>query len=366
MKFAFSIYCFALLLWCHSALAQPTIPADRAAQVISPTVVTVAGTAKQAGSADGFGPAARFSRPMGIALAPDGTLYVADTNNHTIRRITPAGMVTTFAGTAGAQGSADGVGAAARFNSPVGLALDAQGVLYVTDAENQTIRKITPAGVVTTLAGRVGTKGNADGPGEQARFHYPHGIAVTASGIIYVTDTDNHTIRRITAIGEVTTVAGTAGKKGAADGVGAAARFFRPSGLAVNAAGTLFVVDNGNHTIRTISVSGDVRTLAGVAGKAGCTDGSGTAARFDWPNGIALDAAGTLYVADNVNSTVRRLTLTGETTTLAGSPRSWGSQDGSGPEARFEFPFGVALTADGTTLYVTDTKNQLIRRISLN
>lgn len=365
MKIACLVCWTVLLLWGHFALAQSTAPVSQAAQIIQPTVTTVAGLAKQAGSVDGTGPAARFNRPMGIALAPDGTLYVADANNHTIRRITPTGIVTTFVGKAGAKGSLDGTGAAARFNSPVGLALDAQGALYVADAANQLIRKVTPAGVVTTLAGEAGTKGNADGLGEQARFNYPHSLAVGASGVIYVTDTDNHTIRRITAAGEVTTIAGAAAKKGSADGAGTGARFFHPSGIAVNAPGTLFVVDNGNHTIRTISPSGDVRTLAGVAGKAGRTDGPGAAARFDWPNGIAVDAQGTLYVADNVNSTVRRITPTGETTTLAGSPRSWGSQDGSAAEAQLQFPFGVAVTADGTALYLTEATNYLIRYIRL-
>lgn len=363
MKFIASSYVAALLLLSAPTYAQPTVAESSASRAVPATVTTVAGTARQAGSTDGAGAAARFNRPMGIALAPDGTVYVADTNNHTIRRITPAGVVTTFAGEAGVKGSLDGTGAAARFYAPVGLALDAQGMLYVTDGRNQTIRKVTPAGVVTTLAGKVGSKGSADGQGAGAQFNFPHGIAVDAGGTVYVTDTENHTVRSVTAAGEVKTLAGMVGKKGAVDGAGVAARFFQPSGIAVDGGGTLYVVDNGNNIIRTIQPTGEVRTLAGLAGKRGGTDGLGPVARFDWPNGIAVDAQGILYVADNVNSTVRRITPTGEVTTLAGHPHSWGSQDGPASDARFEFPFGVAVSADGAVLYVTDTQNQLIRRI---
>ncbi|MCB2377725.1 hypothetical protein LGH70_09045 [Hymenobacter sp. BT635] len=310
---------------------------------------------------DGQTSSARFNRPMGIAVAPDGTVYVADCNNHTIRQISPEGVVTTLAGMAGQPGRQDGLRELARFHHPVGLALDAAGNLYVADTQNHTIRKVTPAGLVITMAGRPGEKGTTDGEASKARFNFPQGITAAPDGTVYIADTESHTIRQLTTTGVIRTVAGMPGRKGAADGTGANARFFHPSGLATNASGTLYIVDNGNHTIRKIESDGMVRTIAGAAGKSGSADGQGTAARFDWPNGIAVNARGWLYVADNVNSTIRLLLPNGQVTTLTGRAKSWGSQDGAGSEARFEFPFGVALHPHAQTLYVTDTKNQLLR-----
>ncbi|WP_217701034.1 NHL repeat-containing protein [Hymenobacter sp. CRA2] len=300
---------------------------------------------------------------MGIALAADGTLYVADTDNHTIRRVTPAGVVTTLAGAAGAKGSNDGQGGAARFNHPVGIAVAADGMLYITDADNHTIRKVTPAGEVTTLAGQVGRKGGADGAGRTAAFYTPHGIAVGSDGTVYVSDTENHTLRRISAAGEVGTLAGAAGQKGSTDGSGSAARFFHPAGLALDATGTLYVADNGNHTVRKVLPAGTVTTLAGQPGRSGSADGPASAARFDWPNGVSVDAQGVVYVTDCANATVRRISPAGEVSTLAGRVHGWGYQDGAGPDARFEVPLGIAVEASGATVFVTDAKNQLIRCI---
>ncbi|QNH60910.1 NHL repeat-containing protein [Hymenobacter sediminicola] len=352
-------FMLSLPLSVHAQDLPNTAPSDSA----HTKVFTLAGAPKQAGSMDGNGPAARFKRPMGIAVGPDGMIYVADTENHTIRRITPAGAVTTLAGAAGSKGSLDGSGEAARFYHPVGIALDSQGNLYVTDSENHTIRKISPAGVVTTLAGAAGRKGSSDGVGTKASFNYPHGITVSADGTIYVTDTENHSVRQISNTSTVTTLAGVSGKKGTADGKGATALFYHPSGIAVTADGILYVADNGNHTIRKISRNGAVTTLAGTARKNGHADGIGPSARFDWPNGVAVDSQGLVYVADNVNSIIRIITPTGIVTTLVGKALSWGSQDGNTESARFEFPFGVAVNPSGNTIYVTDTKNQTIRRI---
>ena len=177
------------------------------------------------GSADGTGSAARFNDPDGVAVDGAGNVYVADTFNDTIRKITPAGVVTTLAGSPGQVGSADGTGSAARFNDPEGVAVDAAGNVYVADTRNDTIRKITPAGVVTTLAGSPGQAGSADGTGSAARFDFPNGVAVDGAGNVYVADAGNDTIRKITPAGVVTTLAGTAGQSGSADGTGSAARF---------------------------------------------------------------------------------------------------------------------------------------------
>ena len=327
-------------------------------------VSTLAGQSGPYGSADGSGAAARFDHPDGIARDAAGNLYVVDAFNSTIRKITPAGEVTTLAGQAGSSGSADGSGSAARFIYPSGIACDAAGNLYVTDFGN-TIRKITLAGAVTTLAGKAGPRDSADGSGAAARFSNPTGIAGDAAGNLYVADTFNSTIRKITPAGKVTTLAGKAGSLGSADGSGTAARFYYPTGIAGDAAGNLCVADTLNSTIRKITPAGEVTTLAGNAGSPGSADGSGAAARFNWPLGIAGDAAGNLYVADTFNSTIRKITPAGKVTTLAGQAGSVGSADGSGAAARFSHPEGVACDAAGN-LYVADTGNNIIRKITVS
>ena len=324
---------------------------------------TLAGTAGVTGSADGVGEAARFDAPAGVTVDQDGNVYVADQNNHVIRTITPAGATATLAGTAGLAGAADGTGAAARFNSPAGVAVDGDGNLYVADMNNSVLRKITRAGVVTTLAGAPGLTGGTDGAGAQARFDRPSGVAVDRAGITYVADTENFTIRKITAAGDTVTLAGTAELPGAADGVGPAARFSDPGGVAVDGAGNVYVADTENDTIRKITPDGLVTTIAGVAGRAGRTDGLGSAARFDAPAGIAADRAGNLYVTDQNNHSIRKIAPDGGVTTLAGTAGMMGSADGTGAAARFYFPGSVAI--DGAdNLYVADENNYTIRKVT--
>lgn len=356
MRYHSLCYLAALLaLFQTPALAQRVVftPLKPTPYESAATVTTLAGASNSKGSADGPGPEARFAYPMGLAVAADGSLFVVDEENMTVRKVTPAGVVTTVAGAAGSKGSADGPGPAARFYHPVGVAIDAGGTLYATDADNCTIRKIAPTGAVTTLAGAAGAKGNADGMGGAARFNLPHGVAVDAAGTVYVADTENHTIRKITPAGDVTTLAGAAQHKGSEDGRGAAARFYHPAGLAVDASGNVYVADNGNHTIRKIAPDGTVTTLAGQARRHGGTDGPGPAARFLFPTGVAVDASGNVYVADHLNTTIRKISATGTVTTLAGQTLRSGYVDGPGPEARFVGPFGIALGANGA-LYVTD------------
>ena len=269
-------------------------------------VTTLAGQAGANGSADGTGNAARFNNPADLTADSSGNIYVADANNNTIRKITPAGVVATVAGQAGVSGSAGGTGSAARFNSPSDAAVDSAGNLYVSDSLNHTIRKITPAGVVSTIAGLAGARGSADGSGGSARFFAPEGSAIDSSGNLYVADTDNHTIRRITATGVVSTLAGLAGASGSSDGVDSSARFFYPADVTVDGAGNLYVIDTDNHTLRKITTSGVVSTVAGQAGASGSADGAGNSARFFYPTGIAADVSGNLYVADTNNQTIRK------------------------------------------------------------
>ena len=329
----------------------------------SGTVTTLAGTAGASGSADGTGALARFRFPFGIAVDLDGNLYVSDRGNNIIRKITANGAVTTLAGTAGQVGSANGTGAAARFDAPTGIAIDVIGNVYVADQNNHTIRKITADGAVTTLAGTAGLAGSADGTGAAARFTAPTGATVDPAGNVYVADQGNHTIRKITSTGVVTTLAGTAAMPGITDGLAAAARFNSPAGLAVDPTGSVYVADQNNHTVRKITSTGSVTTLAGRAGITGDTDGAGAAARFDQPADIASDGAGNIYVADSENATIRKIAPAGDVSTLAGTAELTGSDDGTGAAARFNDPDGVAVDASGT-VYVADTENSTIRKIT--
>jgi hypothetical protein len=264
--------------------------------VATGAVTTLAGTAGMFGSTDGTGAAARFFDPSGVAVDGAGNLFVADRLNHTIRKVVVAtGAVTTLAGTTGMSGSTDAIGTAARFNRPYGVALDSSGNLFVADSSNHTIRKVVVAtGAVTTLAGTTGMSGSTDATGTAARFNRPYGLALDGTGNLFVADFSNHTIRKVVvATGAVTTLAGTASMSGSTDGMGAAVRFKGPSAVALDGAGNLFVTDSNNHTIRKVAVAtGAVTTLAGTAGMSGSTDGTGAVVRFNVPTAAAVDSAG--------------------------------------------------------------------------
>jgi hypothetical protein len=328
------------------------------------TFTTVAGLA-DIGSVDAFHNNAQFNRPASVAVDSAGNTYVADTNNSMIRKITPAGVVTALAGSPGNIGSTDGTGSAARFFDPAGLALDSSGNIYVADTGNSTIRKVTAAGVVTTLAGSPDALGHTDGTGQAARFDTPIGITVDDSGNVYVADTGNNTIRKITPAGVVTTLAGLSmtPSKGTADGTGTDARFYSPRRTAMDGSGNVYVADTYNHVIRKITAAGMVTTLAGSPGYEGNTDGTGSAARFDFPSGLAADTAGNLYVADTYNCTIRKITAAGVVTTLAGSPGYEGNTDGTGSAARFNLPADVAVDSSNN-VYVADTNSHTIRKVT--
>jgi hypothetical protein len=328
------------------------------------SVTTLAGGAG-AGSLDGSGSAAQFSFPEGIAVDASGTVYVSDTNNHTLRKISPAGAVTTFAGVAGQPGVVDGTGGSALFNYPFGLAVDVVGNLYVADHGNSTIRKVTSGGTVTTLAGSAGLNGTTDGQGTAARFDHPSAVALDGAGNVYVIDTSNQTVRKISLNGSVSTLAGSPGAVGRTDGAGTAAKFFYPGGIAVTGAGTVYVADTGNHTLRVVTSAGVVTTLAGATGLPGIADGVGGEALFSYPYGITMDASGNLYIADHDNNTIRRMNTAGGVTTLAGAAKISGSADGVGGAARFNGPAGVAVDGSGN-IYVADAGNTSIRKVTAN
>jgi sugar lactone lactonase YvrE len=365
---------------------------------------TLAGKAS-IGSVDGLGDAARFALPDDVAVDRTGNLYVADTDNHTVRKITPDGTVTTLAGLAGVSGTTDGLGSAARFYWPAGIAVDSYGNVYVADTYNQTIRKITPGGLVTTLAGIAGSNGNIDGIGTAAAFNYPSGVAVDGAGNLYVSEIYNFDVCKITPAGAVTTLAGMAGAGGNSDGMGSAARFSNPNGVAVDAWGNIYVADTDNNRVCEITPGGTVSTLRtadgavayfhrpqklglDAAGNVYVSDSSshrllkltaaGDLATFatlptDLPLdpasgpyavGVAVDALGNVYIADTGNSAIRRVTPGGVVTTVAGFGPGFGSADGAGSGARFYFPAGIATDASAN-LYVADSANHTIRKITL-
>ncbi len=324
------------------------------------TYVTLAGSVTNPGVADGIGSSARFGEPCSPVVDTEGNIFIADSTFSTIRKITPQGSVSTFAGQAGVQGSTDGVGTNASFNIPFGLAIDLSNNLYVADTGNETIRKIAPDGSVSTLAGLAGNFGSADGTGGEALFGSPRGIAVGTNGNLYVADTSNETIRKVTPSGMVTTLAGLVDSSGTADGTGNEARFNFPSALAVDTNGNIYVADDQNSAIRKVTPSGVVTTFAGFTGSGGAEDGTGSAARFNNPSGIAIDVAGNIYVADNGNNVIREVTQAGAVTTLAGLSGNPGSADGIGSIVRFHFPNGVAVDASGD-LFITDSQNNTIR-----
>jgi len=336
-------------------------------------VTTLAGLGGSAGSANGTGSAARFHTPYGITVDTQGNIYVTEIGNATIRNVTSAGVVNTWAGLAGSRGTNDGTASAARFQMPCGVTVDSARNLYVADYFNNTIRKVTPLQVVTTLAGGPGyNPGSLDGTGNAAQFYYPDGVAADTNGNVYVADFNNNTIREITPVGPnwvVATLAGLAGSVGSADGTNSAARFYNPADVALDGAGNLYVADINNCTIREVAPVGTnwvVTTLAGLAGSAGSADGMGSGARFRYPEGVAVDGAGNVYVADSYNHTIREITPVGTNrvvTTLAGLALNYGSADGTNSAARFYYPEGVAVDGTGN-VYVADQGNNTIREIT--
>lgn len=307
------------------------------------------------GYLDGSALYAKFSNPAGIVMDSSGNMYIGDSNNNRIRKITPAGVVSTFAGST--FGFLDGIGTAAQFNFPTGLAIDSSGNIYVVDKNNHKIRKITSAGVVTTVAGS--SVGFTNGLGTSAQFNSPSGIAVDANGNLYVTDTYNHKIRKIDTSGNVTTFAGST--QGAADGTGTSAQFYFPQGIAIDNSGNLYVTDY-THRVRKIYPTGVVVTIAGSSFTSqGYVDGPAATAKFDDPRAMAIDSSGNIYVADSANHKIRKIATDGTVSTLAGSTQ--GYQNGAANTAKFNFPSSIFLASN--SLYIGESGgNYTIRKIT--
>lgn len=309
------------------------------------------------GSANGTGTVASFNHPTRSVFDASGNLFVVDRDNNLIREITPAGVVTTYAGS-GAQGATNGAAGTASFNQANGIAIDASGNLYITDAANNLIRMIAPGGTVSTFAGD-GSPALVNGTGTAASFYFPYGDCTDAAGNIYVADTFNNVIRKITPARVVTTYAGS-GIAGFNNGSKLTATFNNPNSIYMDNSGNMYVSDPNNHAIRKIDASGNVSTLAG--GTLGSADGTGTAASFGATGGVTMDAIGDLYVADLGNNLIRKITAAGVVTTLAGTGVA-GAVNGIRTAASFNRPNDVVALAGN--LYVTDYGNNMIRKIIL-
>ncbi|HXE42859.1 MAG TPA: NHL repeat-containing protein [Candidatus Baltobacteraceae bacterium] len=340
-----------IILFAMFALVAPLQAQD--------SVAALAGQPLVAGAANGAGTNALFSDPAAIVADTNGNFFVADSQNHAIRKITTNGVVTTFAGQLGISGSGNGTGTGAQFNSPSGLAFDNSGNLFVSDTGNHLIRKISSAGVVTTVAGIDGQSGFADGATGSALFDSPLGIAVATNGMIFVADSGNHVIRQISG-GTVSTFAGNPGNWGSVNGSGTNAQFNSPCGLAFDSRGNLFVADANNETIRKITTNGIVTTFAGAAGVDGTADGNLILARFRGPAELKFDRKGNLFVADSFNQTIRKISTNGIVSTVSGAAGIFGSMNGVNGQGRFYNPYGLAFGTDGSLL-VADTYNELIR-----
>ncbi len=326
-----------------------------------------AGLPGTSGAADGTGTVARFNAPNNLACDVTGNIYLADGANNTIRKVLPDRTVSTLAGLAGATGTTDGTNSTARFNNPCGATVDATGTVYVVDFNSHTVRRVTPDGVVQTLAGSPGVTGATDGTNGSARFNYPWAITLDNAGSLYVADNRNHTIRKISPDGTnwvVTTLAGLAGNPGSTDGTGTVARFRFPTGVTVDGSGNVYVADVQNQTIRKITPIGAVTTIVGSAGLAGSADGTNSTARFNTPEGLCVDGSGNLFLADYGNNLIRKITPVGSNwvvSTIGGTAGTSGSSDGVGSAARFNGPVCVSVDTSGT-LYISDNGNHRVSK----
>lgn len=332
-------------------------PTNIGGNIIAQTLVSTFAGSGSTGSVNANGIAASFNLPTVVTLDGFGNVFVVDRSNHKIRKITPSGDVTTFAGS-GVSGSADGVGTAASFRYPDGAVFDSQNNLFISDQSNHKIRKITPDGTVSTFAG-TGSIGSADGIGTAASFYYPAGMAVDANDNLLVADYENNKIRKITPDGTVTTFAGT-GVAGAAEGTTLTAQFNGVTGVCVDGLGNVFAADYYNNKIRKIDALGNVTTFAG-SGAIGSDNGNGAAASFYYPAIVTVDAANNLFVTDEENHKIRKITTDGTVSTYAGNG-TIGSTDGISSSAQFNYPTGVAVD-DSNTVFVADYTNNKIRKI---
>jgi len=319
------------------------------------TISTLAGSAYNNGTSDGLGVNAQFNNPYGVAVDNSGNLYVADSKNYIIRKITPSGLVTTIAGQAGLIGNVNGTGLSAQFGVIEGIAIDSSGNLYVTDLTYNTVRKVTQTNGNWTVSTVIPST---------AGLNQPIGIAVDTNGNLYIADSGNYVIRKVSVSGTMTILAGSIGQSSGINGVGTSATFAGPVGVAVDNSGNIYVTDSGASTIRKISSSGVVTTIGGFIGAPGLIDGplNNTENQFSHPFAIAIDSAGNLFISDQSSLTViREITSNGIVSTIAGAANIAASNNGTGSQAYFNNPHGIAVDSLGN-LYIADSGSSIIRK----
>lgn len=336
----------------------------------APPISTVAGTGGAGFSGDN-GPAvsAQLRHPYGVVVDSTGTRYFSEFGNHRVRRITSDGKISTIAGTGTKGFSGDcGPAVSAQLNVPRGVAVDSAGSVYIADSDNHRVRKITADGKICTVVG-TGTKGfgGDGGPATAAQLDDPRGVAVDSAGVLYVSEYNNRRVRKITTDGLISTVAGTGTAGSDGDGGPAVlAQLNRPRGVAVGRAGDLYIVDAGSHRVRKVAADGKISTVAGAGTKGFNGDGGpATAAQLDSPFEVAVDSIGTLYIGEFGNHRVRKITADGKISTIAGTGTADFAGDG-GPAASAQLnnPIGVAVDR-ANTLYIADHANSRVRKVSL-
>jgi ketosteroid isomerase-like protein len=337
-------------------------------------ITRVAGTTGTAGSSgnDGAATGARLNVPFAVAVTADGGFLIADRSNYVVRKVSAGGVITRVAGTTGVAGSSgdDGPATDAQLNYADVIAVTADGGFLIADLGNQVVRKVSASGVITRVAGTTGTAGSSgDGAAAtDARLNNPVGLAVMADGGFLIADSNNHVVRKVSPGGVITRVAGTTGIAGSSgdDGPATDAQLNHPYWLAVTADGAFLIADSNNHVVRKVSAGGVITRVAGTTGMAGSSgdDGLATDAQLNSPNGVAVTADGAFLIADNNNHVVRKVSASGVITRVAGTTGIGGSSGDDGPptDAQLNFPYGIAVTADGALL-IADTGNHVVRKV---
>ncbi|WP_156722289.1 NHL repeat-containing protein [Streptomyces apocyni] len=327
------------------------------------TITTVAGNGNAGWQGDGVAISTRLNHVRGVASDAEGNLYIADTNNHRVRKVTPDGRITTIAGDGNAGWTGDGQATSSRLYHPWGVAVDAEGAVFIADAYNHRIRKVTPDGRITTIAGDGNAGWTGDGQARSARLNYPFSVALDNAGNVYVTDRNNHRIRKITRDDRITTIAGDGNAGWIGDGQATSTRLNYPFGVAVGAEGAVYVADTHNHRIRKITSDGYITTIAGYGPAGWDNDGQATSSKLHTPTGLTVDSAGIVYIADWGNHRVRKVTSDGRIITIAGyGPAGFESDGGPAQSSKLYYPADVALDPRGN-LFIGCYGNQRVRQV---
>lgn len=343
--------------------SNPTPSFGQCPQDLASTVTTIAGNGT-VGNVDGATGTSTIAAPAALVADGSGTLYFSDSSTSRIRKLTTAGQVTTLAGN-GSSSCTEGTGTGATFNWPQAFTLDGSGTLTIADTHCQKVRKLSASKVSSTFAGSTqGVAGTIGTSAGSLQLNDPRGIVYDpTTSTLLISDSQNHRILRLDSAGTITKIYGQVSMGGYVNGTETAAKFLYPEGLAVDATGNIFVADTNNNRIRKIATNGDVSLVAGT-GAAGTADGNAlSTAQFNKPGALTVANDGTIYVSDTANNLIRKITPDGTVSTIAGSGTA-GFADGTGTDAKFNDPTGIAIGNDGR-LYVCDRLNNRIRVLNI-